>query len=180
MTLTRPATLAALALCGAVSIARAQAPAKGIEFGMDASLSRTSYGDDGGSMTALQIPLQSVRLGIGLSPSISIEPTLGLATVSDHGTTTQLAFDVGLPIDIAHEPDGKQWFVRPLVGLLSASGLGHSSHQGSLGAGVGLRVPLITHVMSRFEARYRHGFDNGDFLSSNQVSLLAGISIVSR
>jgi hypothetical protein len=62
-------------------------------------------------------------------------------------------------------------------GLIGASGGGESTTNGRLGAGLGMKVPLVNRLASRFEANFAHIF--GDF-SSNQSGLLAGLSFFTR
>src|SRR4051812_20004902 len=124
-----------------------------IELGMDAALSRLNPAGAPGT-TVLDIPAQSFRVGFELSPGIMLEPTLGYQGVFGDGSFSQLLLDVGLPINFSTTSDGTQFFVRPLAGLRHFGSDNSSSNRFRLGGGLGVRVPIVTHLMSRFEARY--------------------------
>ena len=137
------------------------------ELGMDAALSFV----DGNAL--FQLPAQSVRFGFGLTPTIELEPALGLITGSG---TTILNFDIGLPVNVDQTFAGGGLFVRPVFGIQHFSaGAGTSTTQSSLGIGAGIRVPVVSHLATRFEARYRRWFGNNGF---NEVDILGGVSIM--
>ena len=171
--------LGVLVVCGFVSTARAQTAPARVEIGMDAALSRLSS-EGGPGTTVLDFPAQSFRLGFELSLGVTLEPTLGLHGEFGDGSFTQLLFDLGLPINFSSTADGAQFFVRPLAGLRHFSSDNSSATQFRLGGGVGVRVPIVTHLMSRFEARYAHDFKGDNSLSLNEFSLVAGLSFFTR
>jgi hypothetical protein len=170
----RTAVLAtALALIG-IQSAGAQRRTRNVsgdnqfEIGMDAALGFAN------SNTVFQLPVQAIRFGYFVSPTVSIEPTLGLTTGSG---LTLINFDVGVPFDLTQTDNGGNIFLRPLFGLAHQSfsgGLG-SNTTTSLGDGAGILVPMMSHFDSRFEARYRRWFGNNGF---NEVDLLAGVSVM--
>src|SRR6185437_2572582 len=109
------AAVAALCLAGT---ARAQRSGTGLEIGVDAALTHTSFDVPGqrGGATEFDLPVQAIRLGFALSPTVWLEPELGLRTVSEDGSFTTATFDVGLPISLSGPvvPSTTQYFVRPL------------------------------------------------------------------
>jgi len=175
MTITRRTAIlaTALALIG-IQTAGAQRRSSNVsgdnkfEIGMDAAFGFAN------STTVFQLPVQAIRVGYFVTPTVSIEPTLGVTT---GGGLTLLNFDVGVPFDIEQSASGNDLFLRPLFGLAhqSFSGGGGSNTNTSLGIGAGVRMPLIPHLDTRFEARYRRWFGNQGF---NEVDLLGGISIM--
>jgi hypothetical protein len=177
-------TAAAAALCLA-GAAGAQRSTTGLEIGVDAALTHTSVDvpGPGGSTTEFVFPVQAVRLGFALSPTVWLEPELGLRTVSGDGSFTTLTFDIGLPISLSGPvaPSATQYFVRPLLGFrhFSATGVDGQT-QTAFGAGIGMRVPIVDRLAGRFEARYVRGLHSGDIPATDEFSLLAGLSFFTR
>ncbi|MGH7622216.1 MAG: outer membrane beta-barrel protein [Gemmatimonadaceae bacterium] len=155
----------------------------GLEIGVDAALTHTSRDVPDGSSTTFAFPAQAVRLGFALTPTVWLEPTLGIETVSEHGTFNTFTFDVGLPISLSGPVDRRitQYFVRPMVGFRHFGNPDVSGTQTAFGAGIGMRVPLVDRLASRFEARYVRGLrSDGTFPASDEFSLLAGLSFFTR
>jgi hypothetical protein len=173
--------LAGTAFC--VGVAGAQR-ARPIELGIDAGVA-IGLGDN--SVTVVSIPAQAFRVGFFIDDRISLEPKFGLTTVSGEGDTfTTYAAELGLLYHFYRtrmrmEPVGypplSAFYVRPFAGLVGASGGGNSTTNGLLGAGLGMKVPLISRLASRFEANFAHIFGDD---SSNQIGLLAGLSFFTR
>lgn len=175
------ASSAALAFLSFPRMGRAQAPGA-IELGMDALLAVTSVDQPRtSSITTFDFPVQAFRMGFGLTPRISLEPTLGIHTSSGDGSFHSVTFDLGVPIELAKGGSpGSDYFLRPLIGLRSFSVEGSSSTQTSLGIGIGARVPIIPRLAARFEARYRRGFKNDNFAAFDEFGLLGGLSFFTR
>src|SRR5215213_5900910 len=152
----------ALALVSTTPVAgHAQAPTR-IELGMDAMLARTTFGNRSvsASTTTFELPVQAFRMGFQLSPNVWLEPTLGLRTASGNGSGTVINFDLGLPITLSTSPSGTNLFLRPLLGFRHFSFDDESRTQTNLGVGLGLRIPVMARLSTRFEARFRHGLEN--------------------
>jgi opacity protein-like surface antigen len=173
--------LTALAVLGAAHPAHAQRQAPSpIELGMDALLANTSYDRPASSSTTtFDLPLQAFRIGFELTPTISLEPTFGLRSVSGGGSF--VTFDLGLPIELGTGGSpGSDYFLRPLIGLRSFRSDGESVTQTSLGVGLGVRIPIIPRLAARIEARYRRGLETGRFAAYNEIGLLGGLSFFTR
>ena len=178
---------AALALT-AVGAAGAQQQRPLWEFGIDGTLAhRTTHDDVLGrtqdeSFTQVELPVPMVRAGLYLSENVELEPVLGIQHSSAAGgSATQLALDVGLPIYVSGTRATDQIFVRPLIGFDHFSGTGTRGFtQTSIGAGVGVKIPIDSRIASRLEAQYRHGFDSGPANAYDQIALLVGLSVYSR
>jgi hypothetical protein len=154
-----------------------------IELGMDAMLANRSYDGAGSpsSVTTFDLPLQAFRIGFELTPKISLEPTFGLRTISGGGTFRTFTFDLALPIELAAGGSpGSNFFLRPLVGFTNFSGEGDSFTQTSIGVGLGARVPIMSRLAARFEARYRRGFEEDRSPAYNEIGLLGGLSFFTR
>ena len=171
-------TVAAAALAFAATAAGAQAP-RPLELGIDAGVT-IGLGDN--STTTIDIPAQAFRVGFPISPRSSLEPKLRLNVISGNGDTfTSYRAELGwlYHFGSSRYPGAYQragTYVRPFAGLVGYSD-GGSSTSGMLGAGVGLKMPLIARISSRFEANFAHLFGDAD---SNEIGVLAGLSFFTR
>lgn len=159
------------------------------EFGVDGMIAhRTTHIDVGpagtrdASATVVQLPVGMVRAGLYLTPTVELEPAIGIRhTSTDGGDLTQLNLDIGLPIYFTGTRATDQIFVRPLVGFDHVSGSGINGFtQTSLGAGIGIKIPIDARIASRIEAQYRHGMRSAPANSYDQFALLLGLSVYSR
>lgn len=172
------AALATLALAAGTAGAQASAP-RPLELGIDAGVT-IGLGDN--SVTEIDIPAQAFRVGFPISPRTSLEPKLRLNILTGDGDTfTSYRAELGLLYHLGSSryPGAYQragMYVRPFAGLVGFSD-GSSSTSGLLGAGFGLKMPLVSRLSSRFEANFAHRF--GDF-DSNEIGLLAGLSFFTR
>jgi len=178
-----PAACAATLLSAGVALA--QQPTR-VEFGIDAALTHVSLDLDPGSASynVFELPVRAVRAGFEVTPLVSVEPTLGIQSVSGDAGETRLNFDIGVPISLSGplNPAVTQAFLRPLIGFRHESFTGeHGDTQTALGVGIGMRAHMSGRLAARFEARYVHGLRAGDFLkSTNELGLLAGVSFFTR
>ena len=156
-----------------------------IELGIDAGVS-VGLGDN--SVTVINIPAQAFRIGFFFDDNMSLEPKLSLNTITGSGATlTSYLFELGLLYHFYREGYGRRvsppsglrsaFYVRPFVGIVGTSGGGSSSTDAVLGAGIGMKVPLVSRLASRFEANFAHRFGDA---SQNQIGLLAGLSFFTR
>ncbi len=177
----RVLSFAALSLIAIASTASAQRTTRGSmtsanpspELGVDAGV--TFYLDDPTS-TSLQIPIQSIRMGFFISPSVSIEPSLSYNYTSfDGGHNSNYGLGVGLLYHFSPSRMAKQWYVRPFIGLNGVSNENGSDSAFDFGAGFGVKVPVGNRFASRFEANFAHYMNDG--ATQNAVGLLAGLSV---
>ncbi|MEO8193368.1 MAG: outer membrane beta-barrel protein [Gemmatimonadales bacterium] len=174
----RRITLAIAGLAISAATANAQPP-RPLELGVDAGVT-IGLGDN--SVTVIDIPVQSARIGFPISPRTSIEPKFALQVITGNGDTfTSYRGELGL---LYHLGSGRYpgayhragMYVRPFVGVVGFSD-GTSDTSGLLGAGVGFKMPLVSRLSSRFEANFAHVFGDNDF---NEIGLLAGLSFFTR
>jgi hypothetical protein len=169
-------TLAALALSATSAAAQAPRP---LELGIDAGVT-VGLGDN--SITQIDIPVSAFRVGFPISPRTSLEPKLRINITTGEGDTfTSYRGELGLLYHLGSSryPGAYQRagvYVRPFLGIVGFSD-GHSDSAGLLGAGIGLKMPLVSRLSSRFEANFAHQFGNGD---ANEIGLLAGLSFFTR
>jgi hypothetical protein len=171
-------TLVALSLSATATLAQAPAP-RGLELGIDAGIT-IGLGDN--SFTTIDIPVQAFRIGFPVSPRVSLEPKLRLNIITGDGDTfTSYRGELGLLYHFGSDryPGAYQragLYVRPFGGIVGFSD-GVSQTSGLLGAGVGIKVPLVAKLSSRFEANFAHLFGDAD---RSEIGLLAGLSFFTR
>lgn len=165
----------------ALAAATAGAQSRPVELGIDAGVS-IGLGDN--ATTTINIPAQAFRVGFFFDPRMSLEPKIAINTVSGGGDTfTTYLLELGLLYHFYNSGmrpasyPRSGLYVRPFVGIVGASGGGNGITNGLLGAGIGMKVPLVSRLASRFEANIQHVF--GDE-SQNQLGLLAGLSFFTR
>jgi hypothetical protein len=149
------------------------------ELGIDAGVV-IGLGDN--SVTQVSIPAQAFRIGFPIGPRSSLEPKVGITitNANDH-TTTIYRGELGLLYSLGSDryPGAYQRagvYVRPFIGIAGFSD-GTSDSNGILGAGIGLKMPLVSRLSSRFEANFAHEFGDND---GNEIGLLAGLSFFTR
>ncbi len=172
-------SLAIVVLALAAATAGAQTP-QPKEIGVDAGVI-IGLGDN--AITTVSIPAQAFRVGFPIGTRTSLEPKFGIVIrTGNDDTYSQYRAELGLVYSLGSSryPGAYQragLFVRPFLGLAGASGGGDSDANGILGAGLGVRMPIMSRLSSRFEANFAHQFGNGD---ANEIGLLAGLSFYTR
>ncbi len=165
-----------------------------VELGIDASINR-SISDP--SATTVLLPTgplggvllasanKSFRVGFFVSPAISIEPAISFILIDPEGSgsTRVLGLGLGALFHFSGDPTGTQGYVRPFVGFdqLKSSG-SDAENVISVGAGVGVKLPVANQLKTRLEVAYVHGFENSDaFIPAQDViSFLFGLSFYTK
>ena len=150
-----------------------------LELGVDAGVT-IGLGDN--SSTRIDIPISSARIGFPIGRRTSLEPKLRLNVITGDGDTfTSYRAEMGLLYHLgssrypgAYHRAGL--YVRPFLGIVGHSN-GDSDSSGLLGAGLGIKMPIVSRLSSRFEANFAHHFGDGD---TNEIGLLAGLSFFTR
>jgi hypothetical protein len=153
-----------------------------IEIGMDAMLSRQSHKTDFGSSSAtfFQVPVQQIRVAVPMTPTISLEPSLGYIHASSDGSSSDVfSGELGLLVHFNENRKQPQGFVRPLIGIDDNALFGAGGTHFTAGAGLGMKVPATDRIAFRFELRYKHQFESDD-VSGNLFGLAAGLSFFTR
>ena len=163
--------LLALALAIPRSVEAQGAPVEwGVDGGITVSLDPT--------VTIVSIPVSQVRAGFFFSPTLELEPRVGLLSISGGGERfTQIQLDLGLLMHFGASRLRTQTYLRPFLGISSTDVEGDSSTGGSAGIGLGWKLPIGTRFAFRPEVNYRLLF--GD-LEDHQIQFLAGFSVYSR
>jgi Outer membrane protein beta-barrel domain len=167
------AALSILALSASASAQRSGSMANpSPEIGVDAGI---TFGLSDPNVTTIDIPAQHIRMGFFVSPALSIEPMLGLTSISGGGeTATIYNIGVGALYHFSASRATNQFYVRPFVNILGFSGGGTSDSQAAFGVGGGLKIPVRDRIATRFEANFMH--TDG----SDAIGLLAGLSFYTR
>lgn len=174
-------TVAAASLVIGAS-ARAQSPDKNIiEWGLDAG-AVFGLGDE--STIDIVLPASRLRVGFFLDNRWSIEPALGLSYNKVEGSDGIFRYNLELGLlyhfvpFIGTKPEGGREFsrststyARPFVNFTGFNNGGDDA-EFSIGAGLGIRVPMREAFQFRFEANLGYGFDN----EVARLGLLAGVS----
>jgi hypothetical protein len=113
----------------------------GVDFGMRASTGRGVELSPRASFTQL-------RLGIPLTPALSIEPTLFLAALPPNSPDLDLTLGVGLPYRLI--ATGVSPYLRPFADL--RRGGRNVALAADVGFGLGLTAPLADRMDLRVEA----------------------------
>lgn len=179
----RTLSVVALSLIAVASTASAQRPNQGgadasnppVELGFDAAL----VFDLSGGGNALQFPVQHVRAGFFLSPTLSLEPSLGLQSFDASGSDRATVYDIGLGLlwHLTPSRAANQLYLRPFVDLVGASGSGNSESALSFGGGVGVKMPVGNRFATRLEGYLSHTGEHDGFDSNNQLGILFGLSV---
>lgn len=170
--------LLALALLSPTLAARAQSGGAPIEWGVDAAVT-ISFDP---TVTIVSIPVSHVRAGFFITPTFELEPRFGLLSISSSGSRfTQTEFELGALLHFGDSRLDTQPYLRPFVGLSSTStdadDADDSSTGGTVGVGLGLKIPIGSRFAFRPEVNYRHLFGDSD---DDQLQFLAGFSVYSR
>src|SRR4051794_4589422 len=148
------------------------------EIGMDAGI---GFRLTDPSFTTVAIPVPAIRMGFFVSPALSIEPTLGLTSVSGGGISgTDYAIGVGALYHFSPSRAANQFYVRPFVNINGSSGDLGSGSSVAFGVGGGLKIPLRDRIATRFEANFSHDGGRNGGGSSDMIGLLAGLSFYTR
>lgn len=159
------------------------------EIGVDGGLGFLSMANQP-TTTVLGLPVQNVRFGFYMNPQLEVEPFGSLNYMhQDQSSGTQLGLGVGALYHFSQSRLANQWYVRPFLDLNHSSNSSsqagvtttQSTTQWGLGAGFGIKMPLMDRVGTRFELNFEHRFADGQVAPSfDQFGLLAGLSYYTR
>ncbi len=179
------AALSLLAVSSAATAQRASASHQDnsnppVELGVDAGLN--SQLDGTNKATTFSAPIQQLRAGWFVSPTMSIEPTVRFVTtsVSGAGSLTAYGIGTGLLWHLSESRAANQWYVRPFVSFNGVSTSGASSSNFSFGGGMGIKMPMANRFATRFEANISRMNGSNGVPSMNSLNLLAGVSVYSH
>ncbi len=154
-----------------------------LELSLDGGVSLVMVADRP-NMTVVGFPWHEARLGVGLTPSLSLE---GVAVFEHYsqGSSSATGFAIA-PGLVYHFRPFAAGVRRPYVGALgvlryndgtteTASG---GDTQFGVGGGVGIKVPITSVAFLRVEGRFVHYFKTDHFVSANTLTLGVGLGAV--
>ena len=174
------AIFSAFALVGIVA-ASAEAQQKSIEFGIDA---QAGFGlDDQG--TSFNIPAQKLRAGFVIGNAMTLEPSLGYSRFgTDGASASQTAIDVSLLYHFSQDRAVKQFYLRPVIGLLRVAGSFDDESDATtfmnIGVAGGVKIPLMDRIGARIEAEFRNQMEKEPIPSQSALNINFGLSYFTR
>jgi hypothetical protein len=159
-------------------VASLAAQAHPIELGQDVGVALSVNGT---TVRTVSVPTGSIRVGVFVSPLISVEPEVSLTHVGAEsgGSLTTLSLAVSLPVHLVRDPERVRPYVRPLVGIVAIDANG-SATQVQAGVGLGLKSPLAERLGARLEVAIVRGFESEDLAGVTQIGLRVGFSFFTR
>jgi hypothetical protein len=130
-----------------------------------------------------------MRVGFLKSPTWSIEPAMSFNYAgADGGSSNALYVGVGALYHFSQDRALKQWYARPFIGLdhqsvtfdVAGTSTTQSSNRMGLGAGFGLKMPLISRLGARYEVTLSHFFASDQLGESTKLGFLGGFSFYTR
>ncbi len=172
-------------LLSAALPALASAQGRPIELGIDAlSLGVNFFSAFGETttLTTLSVPVQTFRAGFFVGDQVSVEPRISFdyLKAEDVDAVTVGTFSLGALYHFTPDRQQSQVYLRPLGSILFVDAFDQSATQGSLGVGLGVKLPILGQLAARLELEYAHGFDNDDFANVNSLAAVFGFSFFTR
>jgi hypothetical protein len=166
----------ATALCAA-SPAAAQT-----EIGVDMVLQLTNYASsentaDLGNVTSFNFPAGHVRVGVFVTPEVSLEPRLGFNHASTGGES--ISSTEMMVSGYYHFPAisrSRSAFVRLGTGATIVSGGSYNDTQMLLDTGVGLKLPTRDNLLFRLEAFIGRSFESDAAPAATRLGASFGVS----
>ena len=175
---------------GAPRSANAEAAAPGwmpMELGLDGEF---AFQMSDPHATTIGLPVAQIRAAFAKSPTWSIEPAMSFNYFgADGGSANSLRIGVGALYHFSESRAANQWYARPFIGLDHSSlktdvapGVTQtvSSNQFGLGAGFGIKMPIMSRVAGRYEVNFSHFFESGNAASATKLGFLAGLSFYTK
>jgi hypothetical protein len=148
--------------------------AQDVELGIDGAI---TFRQTDPSVRFVDLPLGLFRIGFRVSPDVSLEPAFSLHSQTVRGESARYyTMEFGALWHFNTTPSGKRIYLRPMVTVDGVSVEGNGDSQTALGVGLGIKIPMIPKLASRFEANYKRYLSSGDVDGFNQIGFLFGLS----
>ena len=172
-------SMSLLAIATASAGAQTTQSANQVELGIDAVI--TSTVGSSPNYTTVSIPDAQFRVGFFVSNDLSIEPRIGIMSVSGGGSTyTTYNGELGLLYHfVPGERPGTGVYVRPFAGFTGVSAGGSDTHA-RIGVGLGTKIPFADRLATRLELNYGHVFSTNNSDGGNQIGASIGLSFFTR
>jgi hypothetical protein len=179
---------------GTRSSARAAGQPRLMELGLDGGL---AFGLSDPKVTTFGLPVQSLRAGFYMSDALSIEPIVSMnyQNVSANGgsvSANNLDLGVGAVWHLNPNRAERQFYVRPFVDMLHVGSKFKDTNGGvtttestsdnamGLGAGLGVKIPVMSRMVWRLETQLAHRLESGAIGSQTSLGFSAGFSFFTR
>ncbi|MFQ5529664.1 MAG: outer membrane beta-barrel protein [Gemmatimonadota bacterium] len=175
----RQLSLSSAAILGLL-ITTAPASAQ-VEIGVDAGLTSTRV--DGSRLDVVQvdIPVQRLRVGFFVTPTVQLEPSIGYSRVEVDGiasSTLQLGTD--LLVHLGRDPYAPQVYIAAGPSLLRADfGAGEETQVG-VGGDLGLKLPAGGWMAVRLGVGYTRWLENDTLFGADEFGAFFGFSVFTR
>lgn len=154
-----------------------------LELSLDGGVSLVMFADRPNT-TAVEFPWTEARLGVALTPSLSLEGTAAFQHYSQ-GSSSATGFGLA-PGLVYHFRPYAAGVRRPYVGALGvlrySDGTTETESGGDtqfgIGGGVGIKVPITSVAFLRVEGRFMHYFETDHFVPYNTLTLGVGLGAV--
>lgn len=138
---------------------------KAFELGVDGMI---AYRATTPSSTTVTLPVGRMRVGYFLAPNFSFEPSLSYNSSDGNGShSSRTTIGVSIVPQFATMGSAKV-YARPFVDYdfltSTVDNRRVTSHGSSVGAGIGVRVPLANRLMWRLEAAYANSQAQSQFM----------------
>ncbi|HEU4995810.1 MAG TPA: hypothetical protein VFT29_13380 [Gemmatimonadaceae bacterium] len=188
MRYVRQVVLSLLVLTVAASVASAQRPAQRRpqpsqgslwELGSDAGL---NFGLDNPSVTTLNVLSQSFRAGYYFTPEWSLEPFFGLNYIKVEGVdgVTLYNFGAGALYHFQQNRAARQFYLRPFLTVVGASGPGNDNSDVGIGLGGGVKWPRLGGRLALRGEAYFSTVNTSTLSDNTSIGALFGLSIYTR
>lgn len=181
----RRMTIGAALVLVAPLAAHAQTESRPIELGIDAGID-FALGDN--SVTTVSIPAQRFRAGFFLSNAVSLEPAASLVYAhSGGGSSSIFGGELGVLFHTtAATENDNRYYLRPFLGVqhihFSSGDNSDGATQTHVGAGAGVKMPLVDRLAFRFEVNFAHAFEasGANGTGHNGIGVLGGFSFFTK
>lgn len=149
------------------------------EVGVDAALTFDLSGNP--KTTRFALPVQGIRAGFFLSPTVSLEPSAHINTASGGGTSlTEYGIGIAMLWHLSPSRTTNQWYLRPFLDFSGFSARNLPSESAvTFGGGVGIKMPIGpgNRFATRFEGAFGHTGSHNGTPASDALGLIAGLSV---
>jgi len=167
---------AALGLLVAAAPAGAQ-----VEIGVDAGLSSTRV--DGSRLDVVQvdIPVQRLRVGFFVTPTVQLESSLGYSRVEvDEIASSTLTLGTDLVVHLGADPYAPQVYIAAGPSILRTDfGAGEETQLG-VGGDIGLKLPAGDWISARLGVGYTRWLENDTLFGADEFGVFFGFSVFTR
>ena len=152
-----------------------------VEIGVDAGVTSTRV--DGASLDVVQvdIPVQRLRVGFFLTPTVQVESSVGYSRVEvDDIASSTLQLGADLVVHLSDNPYAPQVYFAAGPGLLRTDfGAGEETQVG-VGGDIGLKLPAGDWMAVRLGVGFTRWLENDTLFGADEFGIFFGASVFTR